>query len=278
MVIAALATAYTLFLIFAAGPDKLLLSCILYAPGAILYVMARREREPSAVPARRSRCCSAIIVLGAVAGVVVAGDRGHRDLSRPKGIDMTNPSAQLRRALRGRQAAQGAGVLAGPGPRTAHPDQLRRPAVRRRAVGAERAARPLRLHGQDARPRRRGRRAARPARRDDGHPRGQGLAARPQDRGQRGRPRPRRRHPRLPRLAGAAPTGRTADRRHVDPRPARRTQSGYRASGPRGPRRHRVPDAAAAEHALHPRHHLLDLRRRSRSIRCTGRPATTRRC
>ena len=45
MVIAALATFYTLFLIFAAGPDKLLLSCILYAPGAMLYVMARRERD-----------------------------------------------------------------------------------------------------------------------------------------------------------------------------------------------------------------------------------------
>ena len=32
-------------------------------------------------------------------------------------------------------------------------------------------------------------------------------------------------------------------------------------AGPRRHRRHRVPDAAAAQHALHPRHHLLDLRR-----------------
>ena len=43
------------------------------------------------------------------------------------------------------------------------------------------------------------------------------------------------------------------------PRDARRLDA---AAGARGSRRHRVPAAAAAEHALHPRHHLLDLRRR----------------
>ena len=32
-------------------------------------------------------------------------------------------------------------------------------------------------------------------------------------------------------------------------------------SGARGPRRHRVPDAATAEHPLHPGHHLLGIRR-----------------
>jgi hypothetical protein len=50
------------------GPDKLLLSCILYAPGAILYVIARRERD-----LRLFRPAEAvlfgIIVLGAIAGV-----------------------------------------------------------------------------------------------------------------------------------------------------------------------------------------------------------------
>jgi arginine:ornithine antiporter/lysine permease len=68
MAVAGLATFYTLFLIFAAGPDKLLLSCILYAPGAILYVIARRERN-----LRLFRPAEAvlfgIIVLGAIAGV-----------------------------------------------------------------------------------------------------------------------------------------------------------------------------------------------------------------
>jgi arginine:ornithine antiporter/lysine permease len=69
MVIAAVATAYTLFLISAAGVDKLLLSCILYAPAAMLYVKARRERG-----LRIFRPAEAVlfglIVLGAVAGVV----------------------------------------------------------------------------------------------------------------------------------------------------------------------------------------------------------------
>ena len=69
MVIAAVATVYTLFLVYAAGTDKLLLSCILYAPAAALYFKARRERG-----LRVFRPVEAVlfgvIVLGAVAGVV----------------------------------------------------------------------------------------------------------------------------------------------------------------------------------------------------------------
>jgi arginine:ornithine antiporter/lysine permease len=69
MVIAVVATVYTVFLIYAAGVDKLLLSCILYAPAAMLYVKARRERG-----LRIFRPAEAVlfglIVLGAVAGVV----------------------------------------------------------------------------------------------------------------------------------------------------------------------------------------------------------------
>ena len=38
-------------------------------------------------------------------------------------------------------------------------------------------------------------------------------------------------------------------------------QSGYRALAREDSGRHRVSDAAAAQHALHPGHHLLDLRR-----------------
>jgi arginine:ornithine antiporter/lysine permease len=41
---AAIATLYTAFLIFAAGIEFLLLSFIIYAPGTILFVMARREQ------------------------------------------------------------------------------------------------------------------------------------------------------------------------------------------------------------------------------------------
>ena len=69
MAIAAVATLYTLFLIWAAGPDKLLLSCILYAPGAILYVIARRERNLRLFRPAEA-VLFAIIVAGAVAGVV----------------------------------------------------------------------------------------------------------------------------------------------------------------------------------------------------------------
>jgi arginine:ornithine antiporter/lysine permease len=69
MVIAAIATVYTLFLIYAAGMDKLLLSCILYAPAAALYFKARRERGLR-VFTKAEAALFGVIVLGAVVGVV----------------------------------------------------------------------------------------------------------------------------------------------------------------------------------------------------------------
>jgi arginine:ornithine antiporter / lysine permease len=69
MVVAAVATVYTLFLIYAAGVDKLLLSCILYAPAAALYFQARRERGLRVFTAAEA-VLFGLIVLGAVAGVV----------------------------------------------------------------------------------------------------------------------------------------------------------------------------------------------------------------
>jgi arginine:ornithine antiporter / lysine permease len=69
MVIAAVATVYTLFLIYAAGVDKLLLSCILDAPAAALYFKARRERGLR-VFSLTEAVLFGVIVLGAVAGVV----------------------------------------------------------------------------------------------------------------------------------------------------------------------------------------------------------------
>ena len=44
MTIAAIATVYGIFLFYATGGELLLLSCILYLPGTILYFIARRER------------------------------------------------------------------------------------------------------------------------------------------------------------------------------------------------------------------------------------------
>ena len=44
LIFASLATIYTLFLIYAAGMKFLVLSAILYGPGTILYIWARREQ------------------------------------------------------------------------------------------------------------------------------------------------------------------------------------------------------------------------------------------
>jgi arginine:ornithine antiporter/lysine permease len=67
-VIAALATVYTLFLVYTAGAKFLLLSCIIYAPGTILYVMARRENGQRIFTNAEAVLCGALVV-GAVAGV-----------------------------------------------------------------------------------------------------------------------------------------------------------------------------------------------------------------
>ena len=58
MPIAFLAVAYTTFLVYAAGPEHLLLSCLLYAPAAGLYVVARREHN-ARIFTRPRDCCSA---------------------------------------------------------------------------------------------------------------------------------------------------------------------------------------------------------------------------
>ncbi|MGV0741152.1 basic amino acid/polyamine antiporter [Mycolicibacterium sp. XJ870] len=68
MVMSALATIYTLFLVYAAGWDHLLLSCILYAPGALLYWMARRERNLRLFTPAEA-VLFGIIALGAVLGI-----------------------------------------------------------------------------------------------------------------------------------------------------------------------------------------------------------------
>jgi arginine:ornithine antiporter / lysine permease len=68
-VIAFLASFYALFLVYAAGTDKLLLSCLLYAPGAALYVLARRERNLRVFTVAEA-VLFGVIVLGAIAAVV----------------------------------------------------------------------------------------------------------------------------------------------------------------------------------------------------------------
>ncbi|MBO2450610.1 amino acid permease [Actinomadura barringtoniae] len=66
LIIAAIAVVYTLFLIFAAGLEFLLLSCIIYAPGTALFVLTRREhgRRPFSPP-------EAILLTALIVGFVV---------------------------------------------------------------------------------------------------------------------------------------------------------------------------------------------------------------
>ncbi len=69
LVVSTVATVFTLFLIYTAGGKFLLLSCVIYAPGTILYVMARRETGRRIVPAVRAGPV-VVLVAGAVAGIV----------------------------------------------------------------------------------------------------------------------------------------------------------------------------------------------------------------
>ncbi|MEW2050791.1 basic amino acid/polyamine antiporter [Streptomyces sp. NPDC005476] len=69
LTVALLATLYTAFLLYAAGPRFVLLSFIVYAPATILFVMARREqgRRPFS-PGELVIC--AVSIAGAVMGVI----------------------------------------------------------------------------------------------------------------------------------------------------------------------------------------------------------------
>jgi len=68
LVISVLATGYTIFLIFAAGPKFLLLSFVIYAPATILFVMARRE-QGRRLFSPVELVILAITVVGAAAGI-----------------------------------------------------------------------------------------------------------------------------------------------------------------------------------------------------------------
>jgi arginine:ornithine antiporter/lysine permease len=69
LVIALLATAYTAFLLFAAGLKYVLVSFIVYAPASILFVMARREQGRRLFSPGEA-VLLAVSIAGAVVGVV----------------------------------------------------------------------------------------------------------------------------------------------------------------------------------------------------------------
>jgi arginine:ornithine antiporter/lysine permease len=74
LVVGALATLYTAFLLFAAGPKYMLVSFVIYAPGSVLFVMARREQGRKAFGSGEL-VILAVSIAGALLGVValVAG-------------------------------------------------------------------------------------------------------------------------------------------------------------------------------------------------------------
>ncbi|MFI6481895.1 basic amino acid/polyamine antiporter [Nonomuraea sp. NPDC050663] len=69
LVVAVLAVIYTAFLIVAAGLEFLLLSCIVYAPGTVLFVMTRRERG-GRIFSPAELALFVLVLAGAVAGII----------------------------------------------------------------------------------------------------------------------------------------------------------------------------------------------------------------
>jgi arginine:ornithine antiporter/lysine permease len=70
--VAALASVYCLWLLYAAGAKYLLLSALLYAPGAALYFFAKKQAGKQAFTAGEKAMLAALLVLAAVAGWMLA--------------------------------------------------------------------------------------------------------------------------------------------------------------------------------------------------------------
>jgi arginine:ornithine antiporter/lysine permease len=69
LVVGLIATIYTAFLLYAAGPKFILVSFIIYAPATVLFVMARREQGRKLF-SPRELVILAVSVVGAVVGIV----------------------------------------------------------------------------------------------------------------------------------------------------------------------------------------------------------------
>jgi arginine:ornithine antiporter/lysine permease len=70
LVVAAISTAYTLFLMWAAGYVFLFLACILLAPATALYVVARRQQAGN-VFTRPGLALFIVVLVFAVIGIVL---------------------------------------------------------------------------------------------------------------------------------------------------------------------------------------------------------------
>ena len=69
LVIAIIATIYSVWLLYAAGAKYLLLSALLYAPGAIVYYLARRENNKQ-VFTNVEKIIFALAVIGAIVAAI----------------------------------------------------------------------------------------------------------------------------------------------------------------------------------------------------------------
>lgn len=69
--VAALATAYCLWLLYAAGLKYLLLSALLYAPGAVVYLWAKKERAERPFTTQESVVLALLALLAAVAAYML---------------------------------------------------------------------------------------------------------------------------------------------------------------------------------------------------------------
>ena len=73
--VAALATTYCLWLLYAAGLKYLLLSALLYAPGAAIFMWAKKQRGERTFSGREGLILLALLALAAVAGTLLATGR-----------------------------------------------------------------------------------------------------------------------------------------------------------------------------------------------------------
>jgi len=78
LLVATLAIVYSVYLLYAAGPEYLLLGCLIYAPGTVLYVIARREHRARVFRPAEAVACVILCLLALLALVLLA--RGTFDL------------------------------------------------------------------------------------------------------------------------------------------------------------------------------------------------------
>jgi len=70
LIIAAAAVLYSIFLLYAAGLKYLLVASIVYAPGTLLYIWARREQGMRVFQPAEAVTCGALVI-AAIAGIVL---------------------------------------------------------------------------------------------------------------------------------------------------------------------------------------------------------------